>query len=642
MNLTGENPQRASDAFRRYGLAAAIVLAGWLAYVGCAHVPFLFDDRPAIERNASLQHLWPLTTPLQPPVTAAGAAGRPITNLSLALNYAAGGLDPNGYHWFNLALHLAVALALFGVLRRTFQKIDALHAANEGLAAGITLIWVVHPLTTEAVVCVVQRNELLATLFLLLTLYSFIRAASTRGRSGWLSLSVACCLLGMASKETMAGAPLLVLLYDRTFVAGNFRDALRTRRWFYGALAGTWLLLAFLVTQHEQRAGTVGFGLGTSAWDYLVTQCRALALYLKLSFWPRPLVLDYGFEIAPGLGAVWPQAVLVVALLGATMVGLVRRPAWGLVGAVFFIVLAPSSSFVPLTTQTIAEHRMYFPLALVITAVAVAGFQATRRHSFVVPAGLALALGMLTFERVEVYQDEARIWRDTIAQVPNNPRAHDSLANVLVREGRWEEALPLFREALRLQPDYADAQNDCANVLRHLGRTEEALAHYEAARRLKPDDDDIRYNLAAARVQLGRLAEAIQDFRALVARNPRNLSALNALGDARLKTGEPAEALAAFATAAAVDPTAAAAQNNLGIALVTLGRFAEAVPHYEIALQQFANSAQVHHNLALALHGAGRLRDAIAQEETALRLDPSFAPAREHLEQLRAADGGAR
>ncbi len=637
MSEPREPPAKSSN---RFWLLAMIAMgaATVLVYVRSLGVPFVFDDQPAIVRNASIRHLWPLSIPLNPPNTAAGAAGRPMVNLTLALNYAAGGLTPAGYHAFNLALHLAAVLVFCAVLRRTLEKIPALRAASETLAALAGLLWAVHPIATESVVCVIQRNELLAALFLLLTLYGFIRATEPGAGAGrWQIFSVLCCALGMTSKEVMVGAPLLVGLYDRTFVAGNFREAWRARGKFYLGLASTWALLAWLVARHEQRSHTVGFGLGTTPWEYLVTQCRALALYLKLVMWPHPLVLDYGFEIAPGLGAVWPQALLIAGLLAAAGWALVRRPAWGFVGAVFFVILAPSSSFLPLTTQTIAEHRMYLPLAAVIAALVIAGWKFAPRAVVLVGCGVAVVLGGVTLARVEVYRSEERVWRETLVQVPGNARAHASLANVFVREERWPEALGELAEAVRLRPDYADAQNDYANVLARVGRFDEAIAHYAAAWRLKPAEVDIRYNLALALMQAGRTGEAIAHFRGVIAAQPRHVDALNNLGVLLHQLGRSTEALKIFEAALAVEPESAASHNNAGIALVALGRYAEAVTHYERALRAMPVSAALHHNVALALDGARRGAEAIAHEEAALKLQPDFPAAREHLADLRAA-----
>jgi hypothetical protein len=167
----------------------------------------------------------------------------------------------------------------------------------------------------------------------------------------------------MGAKEVMVTAPLVVLLYDRTFVAGGFSAAWRQRRTYY---VGPRRHLAVARVDHV-RAGAgpgvgAGFGLGVSWWTYLLKQSEAILLYLKLSFWPHPLVLDYGTAVVHSVADVWWQAIVVLALLGLTIWALVRKPVAGFLGAWFFVILAPSSSVVPILTQTMAEHRMYLPL----------------------------------------------------------------------------------------------------------------------------------------------------------------------------------------------------------------------------------------------------------------------------------------
>lgn len=607
---------------------ALVVLIGVVAYWNSLGVPFLFDDAPAIERNQTIHQLWPLSTVLAPPQTAAGATGRPIVNLSLALNYAAGGLDPRGYHAVNLVLHALAALALFGLIRRTLL-LPTMHGrwgtSALPFALATAALWVAHPLLTESVVCVVQRNELLVSLFFLLTLYSFARAVTASAPGRWQVAAFVSCLLGMASKEVMATAPLLVFLYDRTFVAGTFGEAWRRRWRFHLALASTWILLAVLVAQHHQRAGIVGFGLGVSAWEYLLTQCRALVIYLKLAVWPHPLVLDYGVETVKDPSEVWWQGLLILILLGATVTALWRRPVVGFLGAWFFVILAPSSSFLPLTTQPIAEHRMYLPLAAVLVAV-VAGIRALPGRSGA-RFGAALVMGSawLTIERIDDYRDEATIWTDTIAQQPGNARAYASLGNVLARQQRWEEAIHQYEEAVRLRPDYADAQSDLASVLLKAGRASEALSHLELALALKPGDNDIQYNFAVALAQANRFTDAIENLEAVLRRQPKRAEAWNNLGDALLKTGRRAEAIQAFEQALRIDPDSAAAHNNVGVALAALGHWSEAIAHYEAATRLAPGNLEVRNNHGDALLQAGRPADAAAEYQAALRLNPGLA-----------------
>jgi len=636
------------DRHSRWAMGGVILTAVALAYHHSLRVPFLFDDGPAVLRNPTIRQLWPLGPVLQPPLDGAGVTGRPLVNLSLAINYAWGGLAVQGYHVMNLLLHGLTSLTLWGVLRRTLRRpaVPIFYREHaESLAGSSALLWSVHPLLSESVICVVQRNEIMGGLFYLLTLYGFIRSATSAENAGgsergsaifWAGVAVTSCLLGMASKEIMATAPFIVLLYDRTFVAGSFAAALRRRARFYLWLAATWLLLAWLMLGNNQRAGAVGFGLGVSGWDYLLTQCRALVIYLRLSLWPHPLVLDYGTDIVHSWREVWWQGLVVLTLLLGTLVALWRRPILGFLGAWFFVILAPSSSFIPLTTQPMAEHRMYLPLVTVLVLLMVIGLHWLSRGRFLVVLFIALTLGVTTDFRNQLYGDEERLWRDLLIKQPDNARAYASLAHYLVGQQRWVEAAGYYEQGLRLRPDYADAQSDYANVLLRLGRREAAIIHYQEARRLKPADETIQFNLGLALVQSARPSEARDVFKKILTHDSGRMSAAlyYQLGNVLLDLDQGAESAVAYRQALERAPHYPEAHHNLALALVRLGRPAEAIPHYEVALRQLTNSAQAHHNLALALEQIGRVIEAIAQDEAALRIAPDFMVAREHRERL--------
>jgi tetratricopeptide (TPR) repeat protein len=502
---------------------------------------------------------------------------------------------------------------------------EAFSQAALPFSLGVAALWIVHPLLTESVLCVIQRSELLVGWFYLLTVYGFVRSVTSPTPGRWRILAVGACLLGMASKEVMATAPLLVLLYDRTFVAGTFREAWRQRRALYLALAATWMLLAVLVVQHHQRAGIVGFGLGVSPWSYLLTQCRALSIYLKLSFWPRPLVLDYGVDVVSGPGEVWPQGLLVITLLAATVFALWRRPVLGFLGAWFFVILAPSSSVLPLTTQPIAEHRMYLPLAAVLILALTGFWTLAGRRSAALVSVIALGAGWLTQLRTLDYQSEVTIWTDTIVKQPANARAFASLAHVLARQERWSEAITRYEQAIRLRPDYADAQSDYALALLKVGRVGEARQHLEVARQLKPDDRDIQFNLAVALAQSGLWPEVIANLEDLLQQNPQRADAWNNLGDARLKSGHRPEALIAFERALEVSPGFAAAHNNAGVTLAALGRWPEAIQHYAAAVELEPGNLEVRSNYGDALLQSGQPKEAAAQYQAGVRLNPQLA-----------------
>lgn len=607
------------------------------AYANTLSVPFLFDDAVAVERNPTIRQLWPLTVPLSPPPEGGTTTGRPIVNLTLALNHAVSGENVWSYHVANLLIHAGAALALFGLLRRTFTA-PALQAVTGPVAVPLAFaaaaLWALHPLQTESVTNVAQRTESLCGLFYLLTLYAFARAAEAPTARRWPVLAVTACLLGMGSKEVMATAPLLVLLYDRTFVAGSFAGAWRARRGLHLALAATWLLLAWLVFAGGGTRGTsAGLGLGVSAWSYLLTQAEAIVLYLRLAVWPHPLVLDYGTAVATSVAEVWLEGLAVFALLGATVWALVRRPVAGFCGAWFFVILAPSSSFIPLVSQTMAEHRLYLPLAAITVPAVVLAWRYLGSRTWLLALAAGAACLALTVARNQDYRTAFSIWSDTVNHWPTSARARLNLGVELQRLGQRKEAIRQFERAATLQPDYALAHYHWGAVLLEDGRATEAVARLETAVRLAPTHADAQlalgnalvragraadalvpytrslelqpaadahYNLAAALQELGRATEAEQQLRLAVRLEPALVAAQRRLALLLARADRLDEAAEHFAAIVAVAPADADAHANLGNVRLLQGRAAEAVTHYEAALAQRPTDTRLRENLELA------------------------------------------
>ncbi len=589
-------------------LAAVVVLV----YLGSLHGAFVFDDVPAIVENPTLRAPGDVAGLLAPPGDEAGTVGgRPVLNLSLALCYAVSGTNVWSYHALNLLIHVCAALTLFGIVRRTLAA-----KGNEAMfvAFAVALLWAVHPLQTEAVTYVVQRAESLMGLFYLLTLYCFVRyterdgaAPPEPGAGGrcWAVAAVLACLLGMATKEVMVSAPLVVLIYDRAFVSGSLAAAWRRRRGLYLGLAATWIVLAVLAAGTHGRGGSAGFGAQAGVWPYALTQCRAIVHYLRLAFWPDPLVFDYGTALVANLRDVLPQALLLILLFAGTVWALIRHPRIGFPAFSFFALLAPSSSLIPIATEPMAEHRMYLPLAAVAAVVAVAVFaalarlapRAARAGFCVLGAAAALGLGAATVRRNRDYRSEIALWTDTVAKLPSNPRAHNNLGQAFLAAGDPVRATEAFTAAA-VDPAYAPAQ----------------------------------YNLGAMLLDAHRPAEAIPHLeRALTA--PRHQAELRLyLGEAYERTGAYALAADRYREALKLAPGSVEAAFGLGNNLAAQGRYADAVDPLRLAADWAPERAQIRNNLANALLFSGRTREAIAEYREALKRDPEDASIRENLE----------
>ena len=597
--------------------AASIVLAGFAVYAGSFSGVFLFDDVVHVTTNLAIRHVWPLWDVIKP---GAGYSCRPLVSLSLALNYAVGSLDVTGYHLFNLTVHLLAGLVLFGVVRRTLAgpRLAARFARAATLSAAVVAVaWTVHPLQTESVTYIIQRAESMMALFYLLTLYCFIRATTPGARSRpWLAASVAASALGMCSKEVMATVPLAVLLYDRAFLSSSFAEALRRRRIFYAALAATLLILLGLALL-SPPLDTVGFHLkDRSVHDYALTQAHIITShYLRLVFWPLPLVLDYNLAPVPSVLAAGLPALFTLFLLAATIFLYRRAPALAFPLAWFFLVLAPTSSVIPVA-DLVFEHRMYLPLAgvlaLLVLPVALVRGKLLRVLVLAGLTGYVVFWGALTYDRNRDYESDLVIWSATVRKVPGNARAWNNKGNSLQNLGQGSKAMACFDKALEIDPTYARAWNNKGVSLNSLGRSPEAIACFDKATEIDPRDVASWVNKGNSLNILGRSSEALACLDKALAINPRNVKALNNKGDTLNRLGRPSEAIGCFDRILKIDPRYARAWNNEGNSWDALDRPSEAMACYDHAVD-------VNPRYAIAWYNKARIHEKLGDRPAAIR-----------------------
>ena len=642
-----------------------ILAAGLWAYHNSFAGAFLFDDERAIVDNPQLRHLWPF----------AGMTGlppRPLVTMTLAVNYALGGVRSGGYHAVNLAIHVLAALTLYGVVRRTLSREPLRLRYPEmapGLALSAALLWLVHPLQTESVTYIIQRAESLMGLLYLLTLYAVLRGAeAARWTPLWYAGAVICCGLGMASKEVMCTAPLLVLLYDRIFLAPSWGQLLRRRWGLYVGLAATWAILASPVSHALDRGPdpppqaaasttpggeettpplpppvrddgvSAGFGMRSlTPLDYARSQPGVILHYLRLALWPDVLCLDYGWPVARDAGAVVLPSVLVGVLLLLTAWALVRRPRLGYLGAWFFLILAPTASVMPLADLAV-EHRMYLPLAAAVVLVVLGGWELlgflARRPSLSggTPGWLGtgtvlvlvLLLGWRTISRNEDYRDPVTMWTAVVAQRPQNARAHDNLGRFLQEQGKLAEAERHCRTAVDLKPAAAVAHNTLGLCLTRQGKVVEAEQQYRLALRLQPGLAAARNNLGVLLAQQGQLPEAGEQFQLALQSNPGYADASFNLGLCLLQQGKLKEGVGRLQVALQLQPEHAGAHYNLGRVLAREGRCSEALPHFRAAVRLQPRHAAAHYGLAVCLLAEGKEDEALAHFQAAARLDPTI------------------
>ncbi|MEW5735932.1 MAG: tetratricopeptide repeat protein [Thermodesulfobacteriota bacterium] len=580
--------------------AAALVFFVILAFAGSLTGAFVFDDEPDILQNPYVRKPQFSLTLLRDMAYSAALNNRPLVNMSLAANYAAGGFNPLTYHVVNLGIHALAGLFLFFSLsllfrRPAFEERFARHGT--ALAFFIALLWALHPLQTESVTYVIQRCESLMGLFFLAAVFCALKGWSSRGPHIWHILAILCFFLGAGAKEIIAVCPPVILVMD---MVANRKTVLR-------ALKGSWLMYSgFAAGLCVQAWWIVSAGnplamarsLHYTRWEYLGTQPAVILHYLRLCFWPDHLFLDYyGWPLSGPFTTIWTSA-LVLAALALTAICVWRKMPAGIAGAWFFLILFPSSSIVPLNNLA-AEHRMYLPLAAVIALAVCLGFVLLSRLSRRMPEGrqglpfmlgavacllCAAGLGVRTHVRNQDYATESGMWRTIVEAHPAQPRARVNFCSALRKEGRADEAVVQCEEALRQKPGFSTALLNLGAIRAGRGQYKEALEYFLAAYRSDPMDAMIVNNIGASFLYLNQPGQSVQFFQqALVIKPFHDIAAAN-LAFAYLLLGKDAESQAMAQRALGVNPQNSRALTVLGVLAVKQGRGAEAEAYLVRAL----------------------------------------------------------
>jgi len=597
------NQSSAARSSRLYLVGSLLLLAGLVAaaYSNSFRSEWHFDDLPNIIKNPYIRSVSLQPAALLGAMVQDRKQNRPFSNLTFALNYYFNRQEVWGYHLVNLLLHLVSSGAVLLALRLTFRR-AGLRPDRRDLAALFgAAVWSVHPLQTQAVVYVVQRQTLMASAFMLLTLVAYIlarEARSSQRRGVFYGLAALALILALGSKEIALATPALILLYELFF----FQDlsfAFLRRHPALPALAV--LVLAGILTLFLRTEIRTSILQGYQEYPFtlgqrLLTEPRVLLQYLSLILWPLTtrLSLEHDPPISTSLFQPWTTLPAILFWLGLLAAGLRYRrhpaPAGVLSFALFWYLgnLFLESSFLPL--DLMFEHRLYLAsLAVLVPLAAGAVLYAPKLRWTLVCLSLIIALLTLeTHSRNRVWQTELGLWRDTVSKVPLMARPHTNLANVYLntteaakawheyersaaldpkffkayeglgilakRDGRFEQALQYFQTVINLRPYYAKVYVNRGTVYNDQGQYDPAIADFNQAVALSPTLLEAWYDRAVAYSRKGDYAQAIADCNRVLELDPYFALAYQTRGIFHKKQGDLERAQADFARAAQLDP----------------------------------------------------------------------------------------
>src|SRR5207302_6802928 len=576
-------------------LAAVTIFAYWPAWNG----GLLWDDDVYITNNElltapdGLRRIWfSLDSPSQ---------YFPLVYTTFRIEHAVWGLDPTGYHWVNLLLHIANALLVWLVLAR-------LKVPGAWLAGAI---FALHPVQMESVAWITERKNVLMGFFFLLTLLAWIAFTDESTRRPWrfYALAVILYALALSAKTTACTLPaaLLLILWLQKKPIGKRRLIQILPFLILGFSMG---LVAVWWERYHQ--GTHGPLFALSPLERTLVASHAVWFYLGKLLWPSNLIFIYPkWTIAATRALDYTWLLAGVAL--CFVIYLARRYLGrGVeVAAVFFVAtLSPVLGFIMLYTfryTFVADHYQYLaciaPIALVAAGLVNLADTFKKSRVVILTAALCIVtvLAILAWRQAAMYGNIETLWRTTLARNPGCWMAHNNLGIVLFEKGQLDEAILHYRTTLKMQPNFWDADYNLGTALLGKGQVDEAIFYCEKAVRMQPNDPDAQVALANALLQKRQIDDAIVHYQKAVAIRPDYFLARYGLGHALLERGKLDAAIEHSRAALLIQPNNADCQTILAIALDEEGQSVEAVKHYEKALEISPQSISALNNLAWLL-----------------------------------------
>jgi tetratricopeptide (TPR) repeat protein len=640
---------------------ALIMLLGLLVYSNTFNVPFHFDDKAFIVNNPIIKDFSYFVNPSL--VENAHVSDdikiyfrtRPVGILSLWANYRLGGLNLWGYHAGNIAVHMANAVLVYMIVLLTFStpalSESALMDRRRIIALFSGLLFIAHPIETEAVTYITQRQVLLAAMFYLLSLFLYVRwrletTAPTENVGFWKKelfyfLSVLSCILAMKTKENTFTLPLTIVLYEILF----FRNGLKKRAFYLIPILATILVIPltylsiYLDTNTwETLKEIASIAPDTAHPDYMYTQFTVTISNLRLILLPMGQHVDH---YTPAFHSFFDPAVFISFFFLMSFLGLgvllyyysrISDRALLIVSSGifwYFLTFAVESSFLPIN-EMMVEYRIYLPSIGMLVSAVVLYFHQLRDNKWAEIAILLviLVLAGVAHSRNSVWQDEIRLWEDSVSKSPMKPRAHYNLGKAYERKGLIDNAIEHFNTTLSLYPGHIDAQISLGNAFLSKDQPDKAMRHFMKALMLNPKHAGARNNLGNVFQARGQMEEAIVQYKRAAELDPSLVNANFNMGVHYFAQGMLDDAIIHLERVVNVDPGNSGVHYKLGIIQNIKNNPDKSISHFRAAIKKEPGFARAYHGLGLAYLKKGLMDEARKALETALRLDPEHAEAR--------------
>ncbi len=552
----------------------------------------------------------------------------PLTFLSYQLDYAVAGMSAPFFHFTNLLLHTLnaslVALLLYFLLRRSWVAIFC------------GLLFLVHPLHTEAVMWVSARKDVLSTSFFLASLLCYLRYRSDhRSLPYW--LSVLAFGVGLLAKVSIVTLPVILLLVD----------VLQRRAWNWKWLTeklphfGLAIIFGIVALMGKQ-----GINASSTLLQKALMGAKSTVFYLEKLFLPFDLTVIYPYTDA--VSAFSPDftvpVLLVLALLGLAIFSL-RFGRTVFFGFLFFLItLVPS--FINFSKggdfYFASDRYAYIPSIGILFLLA--SFIASRtdeghskrslqwRQMWAGVLSCVIALfGWLTFAQAKTWENSEALFTQTLRLYPEAIAARLNLSVIYREAGRLDEALAQLREVIKLK-EHTRAYSGMATIYEKMGRRAEAYAAYRKAEQIDPKDPEPHFGLGILYAKDGNMKAALEAYNKTLAIDPTYVGVYNNLAALYLEQKDYAKAEETYRKSVSIDPYFPDAHFNLGVIAEDLGKTEEAIAAFETTIRLDKKSVDAYVHLAPLYLKLGKKEEAINAVKKANEIDPTDEDAKFLLE----------
>ena len=635
MNFKSSHVVKGANPVFRYKNILLLIFCGSVIYSNSFFVPWYGDDFAHIVENPNVGNwdYW-LTRFF---------SLRWITGLSFALNYQIHGLELWGYHFANLCIHLISSSVVYALLRRIFTE-------NEWLPLFGALIFLAHPIQTQAVTYIVQRSTSLAGMFVLLGLFCWVLAVEKNtGKTdkkynldkSWYLLALFFGALAVMSKANAVVFPLLVLLFDFYILDKTEEYNWRQRLCYFLplfivpslivlklAFGGVFSQMIPILSQagsetktvatashvlfFESRPDLTGHLIGTLTPEnlqsrYLATETIVIWEYLRMLVLPIGQKLDYSYPLVEAIFN-WKTIIASVAWLSLGVATFVFRKnrLWLFSILWFLICLSVESTFIPL--DPLFEHRLYLPMfGFVVAFLGFVSQWQDRKFMIVGLIVIVTILAVLTYKRNELWASPVDFWQDNALKTAESYRPWATLGSELVKAERYSEALVPLRLALKMDsPVENETHANIGLAFIKLGKFQEARDALSLSLTIKENSPDVHTNLGTVLIDLGEFQPGIKHLERAVELAPRMENGLSNLAGGYFRLGDYRQSARIYTEMVDLFPESAHPVFGLGLVYARLNQTGLALDSLEKAFRMDQQNVQYAYYYALIAVQSGQ------------------------------------